>query len=49
MTNISHVAGFAIASTHNTGLTIIIIHIIKHLHKHIMSKFHKGDTVLIRK
>jgi len=24
MTNISHVAGFAIASTHNSGLTIII-------------------------
>jgi len=23
MTNISHVAGFAIASTHNSGLTII--------------------------
>jgi len=25
MTNISHVAGFAIASTHNSGLTIIKI------------------------
>jgi len=23
MTNISHVAGFAIASTHNSGLTIL--------------------------
>jgi len=27
MTNISHVAGFAIASTHNSGLTIKVCHL----------------------